>query len=292
MSYVRIIALTSLAMIAFAGNSLLCRLALKDTSIDAATFTTIRLTSGALMLWLVVRMSRATRTGGGNWLSAFALFVYAAGFSFAYVSLPAASGALLLFGAVQATMIGYGIWKGERLLRLQLVGLTLASGGLVGLMLPGLSAPPLYGSILMLAAGVAWGVYSLRGKGAGDPTKVTAGNFLRAVPIAAALSVVMLNAASLDHAGFWYAVSSGALASGIGYAIWYTALPALTATTAATVQLSVPVIAALGGIFFLGEPITLRLVLASVAILGGIALVILEKQQTNGVQPTASTDRS
>ncbi len=282
MSYARIIALTTLAMIAFAGNSLLCRAALEHTSIDAASFTTIRLISGAVMLWLVVRLRRGTRTGGGNWVSAFALFAYAAGFSFAYVSLPAATGALLLFGAVQATMIGHGIWTGERLRRLQLVGLMLAFGGLVGLLLPGLSAPPLYGSILMLGAGVAWGIYSLRGKGAGDPTRVTAGNFLRAVPIAAALSLFMLNGTSLDNAGFWYAVSSGALASGMGYAIWYTALPVLKATNAATVQLSVPVIAALGGIAFLGEPITLRLVLATVAILGGIALVILEKQQANG----------
>jgi drug/metabolite transporter (DMT)-like permease len=278
MPYSRIIVLTSLAMIAFAGNSLLCRAALKHTSIDAASFTTIRLISGALMLGLVVRMSRGTHTGRGNWLSAFALFVYAAGFSFAYVSLPAATGALLLFGAVQATMIGHGIWAGERLLRLQLVGLVLALAGLVGLLLPGLSAPPLFGSLLMLGAGVAWGIYSLRGRGAGDPTRVTAGNFLRAVPIAAALSVLMVDRTSLDSAGFWYAVSSGALASGIGYAIWYTALPALKAAKAATVQLSVPAIAALGGIVFLGEPLTLRLVLSSVTILGGIALVILEKQ--------------
>ena len=285
MSYARIIALTSLAMIAFAGNSLLCRAALKHTSIDAASFTTIRLISGAVMLWLVVQMTRGTRAGGGNWVSAFALFTYAAGFSFAYVSLPAATGALLLFGAVQAVMIGHGIWAGERLRGLQLVGFMLALGGLIGLLLPGLSAPPLYGSVLMLSAGVAWGVYSLRGKGAGDPTKVTAGNFLRAVPFAAALSLIMLNGTSLDNAGFWYAVSSGALASGIGYAIWYTALPALKATNAATVQLSVPVIAALGGIVFLGEHITLRLVLASVAILGGIALVLLEKQRANGAQP-------
>ena len=284
MSYARIISLTSLAMIAFAGNSLLCRAALKHTSIDAASFTTIRLISGAVMLWLLVRTSRRTRSGGGNWLSALALFVYAAGFSFAYVNLPAATGALLLFGAVQATMIGHGIWTGERLMRLQIVGLILAFGGLVGLLLPGLSAPPLYGSILMLGAGVAWGVYSLRGKGAGDPTNVTAGNFLRAAPISAALSVLMFSGTSLDSAGFWYAVSSGALASGIGYAIWYTALPALKSTNAATVQLSVPVIAALGGIVFLGEPITLRLSLASVAILGGIALVILEKQHANGAQ--------
>ena len=236
------------------------------------------------MLWLLVRATRRTRSGGGNWLSALALFVYAAGFSFAYVSLPAATGALLLFGAVQATMIGHGIWTGERLKRLQIVGLILAFGGLVGLLLPGLSAPPLYGSILMLGAGVAWGVYSLRGKGAGDPTSVTAGNFLRAAPISAALSVLMFSDTSLDSAGLWYAVSSGALASGIGYAIWYTALPALKSTNAATVQLSVPVIAALGGIIFLGEPITLRLSLASVAILGGIALVILEKQHANSAQ--------
>ena len=277
MSYTRIIVLTSLALVAFASNSLLCRAALKHTSIDAASFTTIRLISGAVMLWLVVRMRRGTHSGGGNWLSAFALFVYAAGFSFSYVSLPAATGALLLFGAVQATMISHGIWSGERLLRLQLVGLMLAFGGLVGLLLPGLSAPPLYGSILMIAAGVAWGVYSLRGKGVGDPTNVTAGNFMRAVPISVALSVIMFNDTSLDNAGIWYAVSSGALASGIGYAIWYTALPSLKATNAATVQLSVPVIAALGGIVFLAEPITLRLVLASVAILGGIALVIPKK---------------
>ena len=291
MSYARLTALTSLAMIAFAGNSLLCRIALKHTGIDAASFTTIRLISGAVMLWLVVRMRHGTYAGGGSWLSASALFAYAAGFSFAYVSLPAATGALLLFGAVQATMIGYGVWAGERLLKLQLVGLVLALGGLVGLLLPGLSAPPLYGSVLMLGAGVAWGIYSLRGKGAGDPTRVTAGNFLRAVPIAVALSIIMSDGSSLDTAGFCYAVSSGALASGIGYAIWYTALPSLKAANAATVQLSVPVIAALAAVVILGEPITLRLVLASVAILGGIALVILEKQQANEAQQIAPADR-
>jgi len=239
----------------------------------------------------VVHMRRSTHAGKGNWLSALALCVYAAGFSFAYVSLPTATGALLLFGAVQATMIGYGIWTGERLLKLQLLGLLLALGGLVGLLLPGLSAPPLYGSLLMLSAGVAWGVYSLRGKSAGDPIKVTAGNFLRTVPLAVALTFFMLDGTSLDTAGFWLAVSSGALASGIGYAIWYSALPALKAANAATVQLSVPVLAALGGIGFLGEPITLRFVLASVAILGGIALVILEKHETTGSRHMVPMDR-
>ena len=278
MSRARIVGLTVLTMIAFAGNSVLCRLALKDTSIDAASFTTIRLISGALVLWLVASLRGGSRQGNGNWLSAIALFVYAIGFSYAYVSLPTATGALLLFGAVQATMIGYGIWSGERLRRLQLLGLVLALGGLVALFLPGLEAPPLLGSALMLGAGVAWGIYSLRGKGAGDPTRVTAGNFMRAVPIAVVLSAITLHGANVDVAGIAYAVSSGALASGLGYALWYSVLPALKATSAATVQLSVPVIAAMGGVMLLGEPITVRLALASAAILGGIALVILERR--------------
>jgi drug/metabolite transporter (DMT)-like permease len=277
MSLVRTVALTSLAMLAFAGNSLLCRIALKHTGIDAASFTTIRLVSGAAMLLLVVRLTRGKRFEGGNWRSALALFAYAAGFSFAYVSLPAATGALLLFGTVQTTMIGHAIWKGERLRRLQWAGLATAIGGLVALFLPGISTPPLLGSLLMLGAGIAWGIYSLRGKGTGDPIKATAGNFLRAAPIAIALSLLTIHHAAVDAAGLGYAVLSGALASGLGYAIWYSVLPALKATSAATVQLSVPVIAALGGVLFLGESISLRLVLASLAILGGIALMILEK---------------
>lgn len=274
MSRPRIIILTVITMIAFAGNSLLCRLALKHTAIDAASFTAIRLISGAAMLWLVVRLIRPAHAREGNWLSASMLFAYAAGFSIAYISLSAAMGALLLFGAVQATMIGFGISKGERLHGWQLVGLGLALAGLVGLLLPGLTAPPLVGSILMLGSGVAWGIYSLRGKGAGDPTRITAGNFLRAVPMAAVLSLLTIDGATLDSAGVAYAVASGALASGSGYAIWYSVLPALKAVNAATVQLSVPVITALGGVAFLGEAVTPRLVLASVAILGGIALVI------------------
>jgi len=281
MSYARTFALTSLAMIAFAGNSLLCRAALKQTGIDAASFTAIRLVSGAAMLWVVAWLRSGARSGGGNWISALALVAYAAGFSFAYLSLPAATGALLLFGAVQATMIGHGVRTGERLAKAQIAGLVLALGGLVGLLLPGLSAPPLLGSLLMLGAGVAWGVYSLRGRGAGDPTRVTAGNFLRSVPIAALLSLATYGSCSLDRAGVCYAVLSGALASGVGYALWYRVLPALKATNAATLQLSVPVLAALGGVVFLGEAVTLRLVLASAAVLGGIALVILEKQPGN-----------
>lgn len=284
MPTIRLIALTLLAMVAFALNSLLCRIALKHTSIDPATFTAVRITSGAIMLWIIVRAQRGAPSGSGNWPSAIALVVYAAAFSFAYVSLSASIGALLLFGAVQATMIGHGIWKGERLRKPQLVGLALAFAGLFGLFLPGLSAPPLLGSVLMLSAGAAWGIYSLRGRGAGDPKRVTAGNFLRAAPISIALGVVMHDSTSFDMAGLSYSLVSGAVASGIGYVIWYTALPALKATKAATVQLSVPVIAALGGMVFLDESLTLRFVLASLAILGGIALVILEQQSPQAIQ--------
>ena len=289
MSSLRVGGLTLLTMIAFAGNSVLCRIALNHTTIDAASFTSIRLVSGAIVLWAITHFFRSDRSGRGNWISAVALFSYAAGFSFAYISLTAATGALLLFGAVQATMIGHGIWAGERLDKQQLAGLVLAFGGLVGLLLPGLSAPPLAGSLLMLSAGVAWGVYSLRGKGAGDPTRVTAGNFLRATLLAALLSLLLNSSSNLDSAGIWYAIASGALASGMGYAIWYSVLPTLKATNAATVQLSVPVLAALGGIVFLGESITARFILASLAILGGIALVIMSRSR----QPTpksAATD--
>ena len=272
------LSLTLLAMIAFAGNSLLCRLALQQTAIDPASFTAIRIVSGALTLWLIVRLRSSRHDAAGSWPSALALFAYAAAFSYAYVSLPAATGALLLFGAVQATMLGYGLWAGERLRRRQFIGLALAMSGLVGLLMPGLSAPPLSGALLMLGAGVAWGVYSLRGKGAGDATCVTAGNFLRAIPMALLLGLAALPWSSLDLAGFCYALSSGALASGVGYAIWYTALRGLKTTSAATVQLSVPVITTLGAIAFLGEAISLRLLLTSAAILGGIALVIIDKQ--------------
>lgn len=270
---------TLLAMLAFAGNSLLCRAALRDTGIDAGSFTGIRILSGAFTLWLIValRAPASTTGGAGNWPSALALFAYAAAFSYAYIGLPTGTGALLLFGAVQATMIGFGLWRGERLGAHQNAGLALACVGLIGLVLPGLSAPPWPSALLMLSAGVAWGVYSLRGRGTGDPTRVTAGNFLRATVPALALAVIALPQASLDGPGIGYAVASGALTSGLGYAVWYAAVRQLRATTAATVQLSVPVIAALGGSALLGEPLTFRLLLASIAILGGIALVILRK---------------
>ena len=274
-------------MIAFASNSLLCRLALKHTAIDTASFTFIRIVSGAVALWLILKLRKSTssvaavydRRTYGSWLSAFALFIYAAAFSFAYVSLPAGTGALLLFGAVQATMIFWGLRKGERLRAIQIIGLIAALGGLVVLMLPGLAAPPLLGSVLMLGAGIAWGIYSLRGKGEKNPARATAGNFLRAVPFAAAVSLSLLPQMHLDSLGIAYALISGAITSGLGYVIWYSALPALKATSAATVQLSVPVLAAIGGILLLSEPLTLRFVLASIAVLGGIALVVIEKRK-------------
>jgi drug/metabolite transporter (DMT)-like permease len=307
-------------MIAFASNSLLCRAALKQTHIDAATFTFVRIFSGAVALCLFMNVRRritvdrtatpladGLETGvglpspssspkrrgdpfslretvrvrvldwkdNGNWISALALFVYAAGFSFAYTSLSAGTGALLLFGAVQATMILWGLHKGERLSTIQIVGLIIAVTGLIALLLPGLSAPPLIGSILMPGAGVAWGIYSLRGKGEKNPASATTRNFVRAVPFAAALSIIFIMRAHLDLAGVTFGVISGTITSGLGYVIWYSVLPDLKAASAAIVQLSVPVLAATGGILLLGEPITLRYVLASLAVLGGIALVVV-----------------
>jgi len=277
----RFVILTLLAMVAFASNSLLCRLALRQTTIDAASFTLIRLLSGAIALWLIVITRKTARNTAGSWTSALALFTYAAAFSFAYISLSAGTGALLLFGAVQATMILWGLRKGERLNLQQWFGLAIALGGLITLVSPGLSAPPIGGALLMTGAGIAWGIYSLRGKGAGDPTSVTAGNFWRSVVFAAVLNTALLRWINLDLAGVCYAIVSGAIASGIGYVIWYSALPGLKATTAATVQLSVPVLAAIGGILFLSESITSRLVFASLLILGGIGLVIIEGRMAN-----------
>jgi len=265
------------AMLAFAGNSLLCRVALRDTSIDAATFTSIRLASGALLLAVLLRARGKRPTAAGSWPMAAMLFAYAVCFSFAYRDLTAATGALLLFGAVQLTMTGYGLLAGERLKGLRLVGVLIAIAGLVWLLLPGLSAPPVIAAGLMLAAGLAWGVYSLLGRGAGDATAATGGNFIRAVPFAAVLSLAAATGASPDQTGLIYAVLSGAVTSGLGYVLWYAALPALSATSAATIQLCVPAIAALGGAVLLAEPITARLLLASAAILGGIALTIRKK---------------
>lgn len=271
---VKLAALVALALVAFAGNSLLARLALREGGMDAASFTGLRLASGAAVLWALAAWQRRSEAGHGSWSSALALFVYAAAFSLAYVDLQAGAGALLLFGAVQVTMVGRGLWAGERLSAWQWLGLALALAGLAGLLLPGLSAPPPGPALLMLAAGVAWGVYSLQGRGAGDPVRVSAGNFLRTLPFAAAFALLTLGNVRLDGAGVAYALASGALASGLGYAVWYTALPSLRASTAASLQLAVPLLVALAGVAFLGEAPTLRLALAAGAILGGVALVV------------------
>ncbi len=271
----KVAAFTALAMLAFAGNSLLCRQALAHTSIDAATLTTVRLLSGALTLCLLVRLRGSSTSGRGQWLSGLALFIYAAGFSLAYRTLPAATGALLLFGSVQATIIGVALKRGERLGRWQWFGVLVALAGLAVLLSPDLTTPvSTTGSVAMVGAGIAWGVYTLRGQGAGDPIRVTAGNFLRALPWALLLSLAWWDEAAIHPLGLLYAVASGAIASGLGYALWYTVLPSLRAMRAAHVQLSVPAIAALGGVVWLGEPLTLRMVLACVTILGGMALVI------------------
>jgi len=271
----RLALLVALAMLAFAANSLLCRIALRDGHVDASSFTAIRLASGALALWLIVRLRRTPAAAlAGDWLSAMALFVYAAGFSWAYLQLSAASGALLLFGAVQASMLCWGLWRGERLSAGQVCGLLLAGAGLGVLLLPGATAPQPWPALAMLLAGAAWGVYSLRGRGAGDATAQTAGNFLRCLPLAGLLALAGWPTAHLDAAGLLYGVLSGALASGCGYALWYAVLPSLRATQAATLQLSVPLLTALLGVLLLGESFDARLLLACGLLIGGMAWVL------------------
>ncbi|MFT3806503.1 DMT family transporter [Arenimonas sp.] len=264
---------TLAAMIAFAANSLLCRLALRETPIDPASFTGIRLAAGALALWLLMRPWRRPAIGG-SWRTAFALFAYAAAFSYAYRHLSAGTGALLLFGAVQLTMFA-GAWRGgERISRAQATGVMVAFIGLLALVLPGIDAPPVSGALLMTLAGIAWGMYSLWGRGVPDPMSATAGNFLRCLPIVVVLCAATASSANYDATGATYAIVSGAIASGVGYAIWYTALRGLSASQAASVQLSVPVIAAIGGVALLGETPSWRLALAGLAVLGGIALAL------------------
>ncbi|MEO1460373.1 MAG: DMT family transporter, partial [Pseudomonadota bacterium] len=260
--------LTVVAMIAFAANSLLTRAALGEGAIDAAGFTALRAVSGAVTLVLILRLrARPADTpppsplSAGDWVMAAALFVYMAFFSFAYLSLSTGTGALVLFGAVQITMFAAALRAGERFAMAGWAGLALALAGLVYLVSPGLTAPDPLGAALMAVAGLAWGVYSLRGRGVADPLAASAGNFLRIVPFCLALCLPFFAGLSADPAGLALAVASGAVASGLGYVIWYAALPGLTAGRAATVQLSVPVIAAFAGVVLLDEAVTLRLVL-------------------------------
>jgi drug/metabolite transporter (DMT)-like permease len=270
------------ALICFAANSLLCRSALGPRLIDAASFTSVRLISGALVLALLVRTSAGQGArGGGSLASAAALFGYAILFSFSYLRIGAGVGALLLFGAVQATMIGWGLFTGERPRPAEWLGLFVALGGLVALTFPGLHAPDPLGAVLMIGAGVCWGVYSLRGRGVKTPLAVTADNFARSVPFAAAVSVAALASGPLHASarGLGLAVASGALASGVGYSLWYAALRGLTATRAGILQLLVPGLAAAGAVVLLSEPITPRLVGAGAVILGGVAVAIVRLPQ-------------
>ena len=271
--------LTALTMLAFAANSVLCRLALSHTAIDPAGFTLVRIASGATMLWVLANVIGKRKGVGGSWKGAATLVIYAIAFSLAYVSLPAGTGALLLFGAVQVTMIATGLVKGERLALAQWAGLTVALAGLVTLVAPGVSAPPPLGAALMVLSGVFWGIYSLLGRGATDPVATTAGNFLRAAPMALIPAIVLMGQLTPDPMGILYAVLSGTLASGCGYILWYSVLPRLSAAQGASVQLSVPVIAALAGAALMGEALSLRLGIASAAVLGGIALVIAGRRR-------------
>jgi drug/metabolite transporter (DMT)-like permease len=278
------------ALLAFAANSILCRMALRQTSIDPASFTCVRFVAGAVTLWLLVRLSNGRQSLGGDWTSALALLAYAYTFSFAYVAVTVGTGALLLFGAVQLIMISFGLARGERINLRSVLGWMLAVCGLVTLVFPGVSAPPPLQAVLMLCAGVTWGVYSLLGRRSKDPLRDNAGNFLRVAPICVITSLLWWRRSSLDLTGVVLAALSGSLASGLGYAAWYAALPRLRAITAANLQLSVPLIASLAGVVLFGEPITLRLTAASVLLLGGIALAVRQSNEAAGAGATQHSE--
>lgn len=275
-----IVILTILTLVAFAANSLLCRMALGGELIDPASFTTIRLGSGAVALFLIVRFSGQPKSSGakqGSWISGFALFAYAAAFSVAYISLNTGMGALILFGAVQVTMITTALRSGEKLSKTQWLGSVAAVGGLVYLVFPGIGAPDPVGALLMCISGIAWGVYSIRGKGASSPVAMTAGNFARSAPMALVISLFALNMMHLDPIGVLLALISGIITSGFGYVLWYKVLRCLTTAQASVVQLTVPVIAAFAGVAFLSEQISMRLIAASGLILGGVAVAVIRR---------------
>jgi drug/metabolite transporter (DMT)-like permease len=273
------LSLTALTLLAFAANSLLCRMALGGLFIDPLSFATLRLVSGALGLVLIsqsVGKFETAQKTQGSWGSGFALFVYAVAFSMAYVSLSIGMGTLILFGAVQMTMIGAALRSGEKLGPAQWVGSAIAFGGLIYLMLPGISAPDPLGALLMCISGISWGVYSVRGKGISAPVAMTTGNFIRSVPMAIIASAIGFFSFKLKPFGIFLAVISGVVTSGLGYVLWYRALRSLTTTQASVVQLIVPVLAAFGGVIFLAEQLSVRLVASSALILGGAALAIVK----------------
>jgi drug/metabolite transporter (DMT)-like permease len=275
------IAYTLFALIAFAGNSVLCRLALGDSAIDAASFTSIRLASGVIMLLLLFKLSLkqdSQVTSKGSWLAAIMLFIYAIAFSYAYISLDTGVGALILFGAVQLSMILIGLFKGNKLHLAEWLGVLVAFTGFVYLVLPSLSTPSFLGFVLMTLAGFAWGIYSLLGRGSPSPIADTTYNFLRTTPLIVILVLVSLSSTHITQKGVILAILSGAITSGIGYTIWYLALRGLSVTQAAVVQLLVPIIAAIGGVLFANEMISLRLIVSSLLVLGGILIVVLGRK--------------
>ena len=279
--------LLAFTLLAFAANSLLCRMALGGQLIDPVSFTTLRLGSGALALILISRLVAESETAQkttGSWSSGFALFAYAAAFSLAYVSLSTGMGALILFGSVQVTMMGAALKSGEKPGPVQWVGLAAAMAGLTYLVLPGIAAPDPFGAVLMCVSGIAWGVYSLRGKGVSAPVAMTAGNFARSAPMAIVASAVAFASIEMQPVGVLLAVTSGVVTSGLGYVLWYTTLRSLTTTQASVAQLTVPVIAAFGGVMFLAEEVTVRLMTASVLILGGVALAITRRKREVGAE--------
>lgn len=279
---VRTVACAVLALIAFAANSVLCRLALRDAAVDPATFTTIRILSGAVTLMLVAWATGADRSGAlGSWKPAMLLSLYAVSFAFAYVSLSAGVGALILFGSVQVTMLFAAVSQGERPHPLQWLGVVVALGGLVYLVRPGLSAPPFGGAALMSSAGVSWGFYSLSGRGAQNPLTQTTSNFARALPMVMLISMAWLPRIHFEPRGAALAIASGSVASGLGYVVWFTALRGLTAVRAAVVQLAVPILAAAGGVIVLAEPVPARLPIASMLVLGGIAVTIVGRDRSS-----------
>ncbi|MBD3299709.1 MAG: EamA family transporter [candidate division Zixibacteria bacterium] len=270
-----LIALTAVTLIGFAANSLLCRIALSGDLIDPVSFTTLRLVSGALVLYplsLLTREPKPQRTSQQTLVSAFALFAYAIAFSLAYVSLSTGVGALILFGAVQVTMIAAALRSGERLRTTQWIGAVVAFGGLIYLVSPGITSPNPSGALLMAVSGIAWGIYSVRGRNAAAPVAITAGNFIWAAPLAILISVVSLSNVHWELTGVVLAIVSGAIASGVVYVLWYRTLRELTTTHASIVQLLVPVLAAFGGVMVLAEPVTIRLIAAGIIVLGGIVL--------------------
>ena len=266
-------------MIAFAANSVLCRLALAGEVIDAATFTNIRLISGIITLIIILQFYRnkSKSFDKGSWIAGMMLFLYAITFSFAYILIDTGTGALILFGAVQVTMLSWSILKGHRLQILELLGSIIALSGFLYLIFPGVSAPSSIGFILMTIAGVSWGIHTLLGHSSNNPLIETAYNFFRTIPLVIFIFILTFNSGHYSIEGILLAVLSGGMASGIGYAIWYYALRELTSVQAAVVQLFVPLLAAFGGVFFISEIITIRLFISALLIIGGIFLVVFKK---------------